>query len=84
MSTSTAGYINDGIFDELMRRSTAFLKGRSQERRILPLLYIIDDVEKWDTREELEKSNPNLNVSVQWDFYREQIAIARASLSKNS
>lgn len=84
MSTSTAGYINDGIFDELMRRSTAFLKGRSQERRILPLLYIIDDVEKWDTREELEKSNPNLNVSVQWDFYREQIAIARASLSKKA
>ena len=81
MSTSTAGYINDGIFDELMRRSTAFLKGRSQERRILPFLYIIDDVEKWDTREELEKSNPNLDVSVFWDYYREKIAIARASLS---
>lgn len=84
LSTSTAGYINDGIFDELMRRSTAFLKGRSDEKRLLPLLYIIDNPDLWDTREELEKSNPNLDVSVSWEFYQEQIAIARASLSKKS
>lgn len=84
MSTSTAGYENDGIFDDLMFRSTTFLKGRSQERRILPLLYVIDDLDKWDTREELEKSNPNLEVSVSWDFYREQIAIAHASLSSKA
>lgn len=84
LSTSTAGYINDGIFDELMRRSTAFLKGRSNETRLLPFLYIIDDPELWDTREELEKSNPNLDISVSWEFYTEQIAIARASLSKKA
>lgn len=84
MSTSTAGYVNDGIFDELMKRATAFLKGSSKEKRLLPFLYMIDDVEKWDTREELEKSNPNLNVSVSWEFYEEQIAIARASLSKKA
>lgn len=84
MSTSTAGYVNDGIFDELMKRATAFLKGSAQETRLLPFLYMIDDVEKWDTREELEKSNPNLDVSVSWEFYREQIAIAKASLSKKA
>ena len=84
LSTSTAGYINDGVFDELMRRSTAFLKGRSNETRLLPFLYIVDDPELWDTREELEKSNPNLDVSVSWDFYKEQIAIARASLPKKA
>lgn len=83
LSTSTAGYENDGIFDELMKRSTAFLKGHGKgqtERRILPFLYIIDDVEKWDTREELEKSNPNLNVSVTWEYYEEKIVVARQSL----
>ena len=63
-----------------MRRSTAFLKGRSDEKRLLPLLYIVDDPELWFTREELEKSNPNLDVSVSWEFYEEQIAIAKASL----
>ena len=35
LSISTAGYENDGIFDELMKRSTAFLKGGSKERRLL-------------------------------------------------
>lgn len=88
MSTGTAGYENDGIFDELIRRATAFLKGRSigkeQERRLLPFLFIIDDVDKWDTREEIEKSNPNLDVSVLWDYYKEQIAIAHSSLSKKA
>lgn len=88
MSTGTAGYENEGIYDELIRRATAFLKGRKigkeKERRLLPFLFIIDDVEKWDTRAELEKSNPNLDVSVTWEYYREQIAIAHSSLSKKA
>ena len=88
MSTGTAGYENDGIYDELIRRATAFLKGRTigkeQEKRLLPFLFVIDDVEKWDTREEIEKSNPNLDVSVLWDYYVEQIAIAHSSLSKKA
>lgn len=88
MSTGTAGYENEGIYDELIRRATAFLKGRKigkeKEKRLLPFLFIIDDVEKWDTREEIEKSNPNLDVSVPWEYYREQIAIAHSSLSKKA
>lgn len=82
LSISTAGYINDGIYDELMRRATSFLKGNSKETRILPFLYMIDDIEKWDSIEELKKSNPNLGISVSEEFYIEQIEIARASLSK--
>ena len=82
LSISTAGYINDGIYDELMKRSTAFLKGNSKERRLLPFLYIIDDVEKWNDLTELQKSNPNMGVSVSADFFKEEIAIAENSLSK--
>lgn len=82
ISTSTAGYVNDGIFDELFKRGTAFLKGSGRESAILPVLYMIDDVEKWNTREELEKANPNMDVSVPWSFYEQQIAIAEGSLSK--
>lgn len=84
LSTSTAGYINDGIYDELVRRSTAFLKGRSEEKRLLPLMYLVDNPEQWYERSELEKSNPNLDVSVSWSFYEEQIAIAKASASKKA
>lgn len=48
LSISTSGYINDGPYDELMKRATAWLLGSSKERRLLPLLYIIDDIEKWN------------------------------------
>lgn len=84
LSISTAGYINDSIYDELMKRSTSFLLGNSNEKRLLPLLYMIDDVEKWSDLEELKKSNPNLGVSVSEDFYLEEIAVAEQSLSKKT
>ena len=84
LSISTAGYVNDGPFDELMMRSTAVLLGNSEERRLLPFLYIIDDVKKWDDIEELKKANPNMGVSVSEDFFLEEIAIARNSLSKRA
>lgn len=84
LSISTAGYVNDGPYDELMARSTAMLQGNSRERRLLPILYMIDDVSKWDDLEELKKANPNMGVSVSEDFFREEIAIARNSLSKRA
>ena len=84
LSISTAGYVNDGPYDELMKRSTAVLQGSSEERRLLPILYIIDDPSKWDDIEELKKSNPNMGVSVSADFFIEEIAIARNSLSKRA
>lgn len=84
ISISTAGYVNDGIFDELMKRSTRFLKGESKERRLLPFLYIIDDETKWNDINELKKSNPNMNVSVSVDYLLEEIAIAEGSLSKKA
>ncbi|MBQ3428045.1 MAG: terminase large subunit [Clostridia bacterium] len=83
LSISTAGYISDSIYDELFTRSTAFLNG-GDEVRLLPFLYIIDDTEKWDDLTELRKSNPNLGVSVSEDFYREEIKVARRSLSKKA
>ena len=66
-SISTAGYINDSVYDELVKRSTRFLMGESKEKRLLPVLYMIDDIDKWNDINELRKSNPNLGVSVSYD-----------------
>lgn len=84
LSCTTSGYLNDGVYDELIKRATRFLLGDSQERRLLPFLYMSDDVDKWDTEEELRKSNPNLGVSVSWDYLIEEIAVAKGSLSKHA
>lgn len=84
LSISTSGYINEGIYDELIKRATRFLLGDSRERRLLPMLYMIDDIDKWDDINELQKSNPNLGVSVSVDYLLEEIAVAEGSLSKKA
>lgn len=84
LSCTTAGYISDGIFDELMKRSTRFLLGESKETKLLPFLYMIDDIDKWNDINELRKANPNLGVSVSVDYMLEEIAIAEGSLSKKA
>ena len=84
LSCTTSGYINEGIYDELFLRGTRFLLGDSNEKRLLPVFYTIDDVEKWNDINELAKSNPNLSVSVSVDYMLEEIAIAEGSLSKRA
>jgi len=84
LSYTTAGYVNDSIYDELFKRSTRFLMGDSKEKRLLPFLYTIDDIEKWNDINELRKSNPNLGVSITVDYLLEEIAIAEGSLSKKA
>lgn len=44
LSISTAGYVNEGIYDELIKRSTRFLLGDSREKRLAPFLYMMSDV----------------------------------------
>ena len=84
LSISTAGYVNEGIYDELMKRATAILQGNSRESRFAPFIYAIDDPEKWDDINELRKANPNLGVSVSVDYMIEEIAVAEQSISKKT
>ena len=84
LSCTTSGYVNDSIYDELIKRSTRFLLGDSKETKLLPFLYMIDDAEKWNDINELRKANPNLGVSIPVKFMLEEIAIAEGSLSKKN
>lgn len=84
LTCTTSGYINDGIYDELVKRSTRFLLGDSKETRLLPFLYMIDDIEKWNDISEIAKANPNLGVSVSVDYLLDEIAIAEGSLPKKA
>ena len=82
LSISTAGYVRDGIFDEIFRRSTAVIMGTSKETRLAPFLYQIDDINKWNDINELKKANPNMGVSISVDYMLEEIAVAEGSLSR--
>lgn len=84
LSLSSGGYVEDGIYDELFKRGTRFLMGESEEKKLLPIFYTIDDVDKWDDINELRKSLPGLGVSVSVQFILDEIDIARNSLSKKT
>ena len=84
IAISSSGYENEGIFDELVRRGTAFLNGNGREEHLLPILYMIDDLAKWNDLNELQKSLPGLGESVSVKFILKEIAIAEGSLSKKT
>ena len=84
LSVTTSGYINDSIYDELLKRATRFLLGDSKETKLLPFLYMIDDIGKWNDLNELRKANPNLGSSITEDYMLEEIAVAEGSLSKKA
>ena len=84
LSISSGGYVNDGIYDELFKRGTRFLMGESNEKKLLPIFYTIDDVDKWDDINELRKSLPGLGESIPVQFILDEIDIARSSLSKKT
>lgn len=81
---TSGGYEDEGIYDDLMKRSTAWLNGDSRETRLLPFLYMIDDVQKWDDINELRKSLPGLGVSVSTDYILDQIDSAYTSMSRKT
>ena len=68
-SITTANNVpGEGIYDELFKRATSLLQGNSREKRLLPFIYQIDNVEKWNDLNELRKSIPNMGVSVKTDY----------------
>ena len=82
MLFSSGGYENEGIFDEMFKRGTGFLMGHSREQHLLPIIYMIDDPEKWDDLEELEKSLPGMGESVTKEFIQREITTAHESIPK--
>lgn len=60
---STANFEDGGLYDELFERSTKVLMQTSEEKNLLPFMFMIDDLNKWDDIEELRKALPNLGVS---------------------
>ena len=82
LAISSAGYENEGLYDELFKRGTAFLNGNSREKHLLPILYTIDDISKWDDINEIRKSLPGLGETVSVKFVLKEIDTAHESLSK--
>lgn len=84
ISITTANYAQAGIFQDLMARATKVLLGHSEETAFLPVLYMIDDIQKWDDVEELRKSMPNLGISVSETSVQTMISKAHSTLKEKA
>ena len=49
---------------------------------MLPILYMIDDISKWDDLNELRKAMPGLGVSVPVNYIIDRINVAYGSLAE--
>jgi oligopeptide transport system substrate-binding protein len=56
--------------------------GNSREQHILPIIYMVDDPEKWNDLTELKKALPGMGESVSEEFIRKEIATAEESIPK--
>ncbi|WP_304958097.1 terminase large subunit [Faecalibaculum rodentium] len=81
LACSTANFIDGGLYDELFPRCTSVLLGTSEEENLLPFLFMIDDIQKWDDVQELKKALPNLGVSFFEKNLQKEIRKAHASPS---
>ena len=70
ISIATA-YVNDGIYDELYRRATAFLKGNSNETGYCHFVYYRQH-KKWDTIEELKRAIQTWEFPFQRNLFEQQ------------
>ena len=84
IAISTAGYIDDSVYDELMGRALKVIKGSGSEKRLAPFIYQIDDVDKWNDINEVKKANPNVGVSITENYLKDELNIARTSETKKA
>lgn len=70
--TTTAGYNTAGPAKLLQDDLMDVLEGIKQDDELFGLIYGLDAGDDWKTEEAIIKSNPNLNVSVGFDYLKSQ------------
>lgn len=59
---TTAGFVRDGLYDELYERAENYLNGIIDDEHFLPFIYELDSVDEWDKEECWIKANPGLGT----------------------
>jgi phage terminase large subunit-like protein len=77
--TTTAGYNLAGPAKLMQDDLQAVLEGTKENGRLFGLLYGLDEGDDWTTDASIYKANPNIGISVRYEFLREQVDKAKAS-----
>lgn len=79
LSISTAGWDRDSICFETWRYARAVRDGQKRDPYFLPLIYEIGENEDWTDEKVWARCNPNLGISIELEFLREQFERAQSS-----
>lgn len=78
LHTTTAGYDQQSGCYKKYRYACQVRDGLIRDPRFLPAIYELATEDDWTDERNWPKANPNLGVSVQWDFLRAEVAKAQA------
>lgn len=78
---STAGYVREGIFDELYDYACKVLDGTLQDERFLAFVYELDAKEEWLDYRMWEKANPGLGTIKSYEQLADNVERARKNPS---
>jgi phage terminase large subunit-like protein len=80
ISITTAGWDRESICFKVWQHARRVRDNHGAEfPYFLPMLYELEDGDDWNTEATWAKCNPNLGVSIGWDFLREEYAKAKQS-----
>jgi len=74
---TTNGYVREGIFDAQYEYATNILNGTVKNKRFLPFIYELDDVEEWTDENKWIKANPGLDTIKSRVYLREMVQKAK-------
>lgn len=81
---STAGSNLAGPCHEMQRDVERVLEGQVKDDTLFAVIYTADEDDEWDSDEALLKANPNVNVSIPFEWLSQQREQARRSASKQN
>ena len=86
MTISTAGYDRNSVAWEWYQHALSILDGTIIDDTFLPVIYGLRDadMDKWDDEDMWRKCNPNLDVTVPIEYYRQHAKDARLIPSKRN
>lgn len=76
---TTASFTKDTEFYEKYLYAKSVLDGEIQDDRIFAMLYELDEGDDFEDENVWIKANPNLDVSINRDFLRKEVAYAKAN-----
>jgi len=80
VAITTAGWDRHSICFKVWQHARNVRDNHGKEfPYFLPMLYELKDGEDWNSEDTWKRCNPNLGVSISWDFLREEYAKAKQS-----